>query len=97
MAPEDKLTDQLPVAEIVTVATDRQGASHLELQVNIEGRLHRILLAQDDLHKCGFLGPAVAEELQKIANALVNLREPVGRLAANADTLAAAVGQQQSR
>ena len=60
---------ELPEAEIIENNAQHAGKSCLVLQVSIEGRDQKILLAHDALQAAD-TGPAVVGELQKIAKAL---------------------------
>lgn len=51
----------------------------LELQVNIEGQDHDILLPLDALNDYGLTGPAAVAELRGIREALVNLCDVVAQ------------------
>ena len=71
---------ELPIAEIVGI-TQTESSSSLELRVNIEGRDHLCALPLDAMEDFGLSGPAAADALSRIADALGQLRHPVGRLA----------------
>ena len=65
--------------------------------MNIEGRDHLCALALDAMEDFGLSGPAAADALSRIADALGQLRHPVGRLAGMTDRVAAAVGQKKDQ
>ncbi len=62
---------ELPRAKIINYNPASPGSSAtLELQVNIEGQDHSILLPVDALNNHGLSGPAAVEELRGIREAL---------------------------
>lgn len=63
---------KLPTAEIVAIhpASSARSSSTLELQVNIEGHNHNVLLTVDALSNHGLSGLAVVEELRGIRESL---------------------------
>ena len=68
--------DHQDIAEAQVCDVIRRGeTTYLELQVNIEGRCHRLLLAEDDLSRRGWTYPAAVAELNMIRQSLHVLLE----------------------
>jgi len=55
-----------PVAKVIGFNEGNGSSSSLELQVNIEGQDHVLVLPHGELHDYGLSNPAVVKELQKI-------------------------------
>ena len=68
-----------PIAKVVGISPTRSSPT-LELQVNIEGRDHNILLPLDALQDHGVTGPAAVVELRGIRLALEALGNIVPRI-----------------
>ena len=65
----------------ISATGSKDGKSQaLELQVNIEGQDHAVLLALDALNDYGLSGPAAVKELRGIRLALESLGNIVSRL-----------------
>lgn len=70
-----------PIGEATGIVDSRGGTRYLELQVNIGGQPHKVWLSLGALQDQGVSGPAAAEELRGIREALGGLREAVEALA----------------
>ena len=67
--------DDLPMAEVLRISDLPNGSRALELQVNIEGQDHQLLLTLDALASHGVTGPVVAKALPQLVEGLDKIEE----------------------